>query len=129
MRPGLHPHWQRTALFSKAPSTPPESSSRQDARIALLMQAEGYSRETVYDVILRSAPELRKDEKRNRRRYAARTAAYTFGLAGDMELADMPQAPQPPHIEPKPKEELPQPMPPEAPVEETWHETPRLRMR
>ncbi|MCL2123715.1 MAG: relaxase/mobilization nuclease domain-containing protein [Desulfovibrionaceae bacterium] len=113
----------RMALFSKVPSTPPESSSRQDARIALLMRAEGHSREAVMDAICRCAQESRREEKRDWRRYAIRTAAYAFGLAGDMELAKMPR------MEPKPIEA---PSPPAEPVQvepEPQWEAPRLRMR
>jgi len=56
-----------------------------------------------------------------RKSYATRTAAYAFGVAGDMELARMPRR------EPKPVE---MPPPPAASVltEPEW-ETPRLRMR
>lgn len=72
------------ALFGRVLNPPPESSSRQDARIALLMRAEGHSREAVAEAIRRSAPELRQKEKRDWRRYAARTAAYAFGLGGDI---------------------------------------------
>jgi hypothetical protein len=77
------------ALFSKTWPEAPESLSRQDARIALLMRAEGYSREAVAEAIWHSASELRSDEKRNWQRYAARTTNYAFGLSGDMELAKL----------------------------------------
>jgi hypothetical protein len=111
------------ALFGKVPSIPPESSSRQDSRIALFMRAEGHSREAVMDAIWRCAPELRREEKRDWRRYAARTAAYAFSLAGDMELAKMPR------MKPKPIETLPPPMEfVQVEPEQQW-ETPRLRMR
>jgi hypothetical protein len=114
------------ALFSKVPTTLPESSSRQDARIALLMRAEGHSREAVTDVIWRCAPELRGEEKRDWRRYAARTAAYAFGVAGDMELAKMPRMERRPEEQPPP---LPPPPAPPHPDDERQRETPRLRMR
>jgi len=111
------------ALFSKVLTRPPESSSRQDARIALLMRAEGHSREAVTEAIRRCAPTLRREEKRDWQRYAARTAAYAFGLAGDMELARMPR------VAPKPIE-LPPPLIKSVPVElEAAQEAPRVRMR
>ena len=109
------------ALFSKVLTTTPESSSRQDARIALLMRAEGYSSEAVIESIRRYAREKRREEKRDWSRYATRTAAYAFGLAGDMELARMPR------MEQKPVE-LPPP-PAESVLTEPEREAPRLRMR
>lgn len=115
------------ALFGKIPSKLPESSSRLDARIALLMRTEGHSREAVAEAIRRSAPELRGGENRDWRRYAARTASYAFGLGGDMELARMPQVSQVPSMEPKPMESPPPP--PKQSEDEAWRERPRLRMR
>jgi hypothetical protein len=108
------------ALFCKVPSTLPVSSSRLDARIALLMRAEGHSREAVTEAIWHSAPELRQEEKRDWRRYSTRTTGYAFGLAGDMELARMQL---PPRMEPKPEEAPP------SHEEEAWRERPRLQMR
>ena len=55
------------------------------------MRADGHSRESVIKAIWRYAPEWRSDEKRDWRRYAARTAAYAFGFAGDEELAKLPR--------------------------------------
>jgi hypothetical protein len=104
------------ALFGKVLSPPPESSSRLDAKVALLMRMEGHSRENVAEAIRLAAPELRGEEKRDWRRYAGRTANYAFGMAGDMELARMPR------IEQKPVE------PPEGPNDGALRETPRLRM-
>jgi hypothetical protein len=75
------------ALFSKVLNPPPESSSRLDAKVALLMRTEGHSREAVTEAIRRYGPEWRGEEKRDWRRYAGRTAGYAFGMAGDMELA------------------------------------------
>lgn len=114
------------ALFSKIPATQPESSSRLDARISLLMRAEGHSREAVAEAIRRSAPGLRREEQRDWRRYAARTAGYAFGLGGDIELARMPQVSQTPRMESKPVES---PSPPKQHEDEAWSERPRLRMR
>ena len=111
------------ALFGKKPSTLPQSLSRLDARIALLMRADGHEREAVIDAIRRCAPELREDEKRDWRRYATRTAAYAFGLAGDMELAKMPRMKPKPLEAPPPSVESVQ-----AESEPQW-EAPRLRMR
>ena len=111
------------ALFSKIPSTPLESVSRQDARIVLFMRNEGHSREAVVNAIWHCAPKLRKDEKRDWRRYATRIAAYAFGLAGDMELAKMPR------MEPKPIEATPLPVKSVYGEPEPQWETPRLRMR
>jgi hypothetical protein len=111
------------ALFSKVLNPPPESSSRLDARVALLMRAEGYSRERVTEAIRRYGLEWREEEKRDWRRYAGRTAGYAFGMAGDMELARMPR------MEPKPVEPPPPPSPPKQYEDEAWRETPRLMMR
>ena len=95
------------ALFSKELSTPPESSSRQDARIALLMRAEGYSHEAIIESIRRYAQEKRGEAKRDWSRYATRTAAYAFGVAGDMELARMPRREQKPvEMPPRPLRSL-----------------------
>jgi hypothetical protein len=114
---------ERMALFGKKPSPRSLALSRLDARIALLMRAEGHEQEVVIDAIRRCAPELRGDEKRDWRRYATRTAAYAFGLAGDMELAKMPrQRPNPIEVPPPPVE------PVQAEPEPQW-EAPRLRMR
>jgi hypothetical protein len=108
------------ALFRKTYPEAPESPSRQDARIAVLLRAEGYSREAVVDAICRSAPEWREEEKRDWRRYAARTAAYAFGVAGDVELARSGLLnPLKPIEAPPPAKSLPEPE----------REASRLRMR
>ena len=74
-------------------------------------------------VIRRCAPTLRREEKRDWQRYAARTAAYAFGLAGDMELARMPR------VEQKPKEpQQPSVESVQVELEPQW-EAPRFRMR
>ncbi len=94
------------------------------------MRAEGYDKETVIDVILHSAPELRKEEKRDWRRYATRIADYAFGLAGDMELARMmEQTPRPEERIEKSPPPPKAPEPSEPPVEEVRYEAPRTRMR
>ena len=111
------------ALFGKTWTAPPRSLSRQDAWVALLMRADGHSREAVTDAIWRSAPELRREEKRDWRRYATRTAAYAFGLAGDMALAKMPR------MKPKPIETPPPPMESVQIEPEPQRKAPRLRMR
>ena len=111
------------ALFGKTPSVPPQPLSRQDAQIALLMRADGHSKEAVMDAIWHCAPGLRREEKRDWRRYATRAAAYAFGLAGDMQLMKMPR------MELKPTEA---PLPPVDPVRvepEPQREALRLRMR
>jgi hypothetical protein len=108
------------ALFGKVLSPPPESSSRLDARVALLLRTEGYGKEAVAEAIRLSAPELRGEEKRDWRRYAGRAANYAFGIAGDMELARMPR------MEPKPVEP---PSPPDPHAHDPQWETPRMRMR
>jgi hypothetical protein len=107
------------ALFGKVLNPPPESSSRLDARVALLMRAEGHSREAATEAIRRYGPEWREEEKRDWRRYAGRTAGYAFGMAGDMELARMPR------MEPKPVESPPS----KQSEDEPQRETSRLRMR
>jgi hypothetical protein len=108
------------ALFGKVLSPSPESSSRLDARIALFMRQEGHSREAVAEAIRRFAPEIRREEKRDWRRYAGRAANYAFGIAGDMELARMPR------MEPK---QVESPPPPDPHEHVPQRETPRLRMR
>jgi hypothetical protein len=111
------------ALFSKVLNPPPESSSRLDAKVALLMRTEGHSREAVAEAIYLHAQDVRREERRSWRRYASRAAAYAFGMAGDMELARMPR------MEPKPVEPPPPFSPPKQYEDEAWRETPRLRMR
>lgn len=68
--------------------------SRVDAMIAIRLRASGYSQEAVADTILQCGPTIRanrpghsKRETRNWHRYAERTAAYAFGVAGDVALA------------------------------------------
>jgi hypothetical protein len=111
------------ALFSKVLNPPPESSSRLDARVALLMRAEGHSREGVTEAIRRYGPEWRGEENRDWRRYAGRTAGYAFGMAGDMELAKMAR------IEPKPIEISPPSLESVQIEPEPQWEASRLRMR
>ena len=109
------------ALFGKTWIRAPEAESRQDARIAILLRAEGHEREAVLDAIRRCAPELHGRETRDWRRYAARTAAYAFGMAGDLELAKLQR------LEVKPVE---MPLPAVEPILlESAREAPRLRMR
>ena len=68
-----------------------EDFSRVDAMIAIRLRASGHSQEVVADTILQCAPTIRqngpKRETRNWQRYAERTAAYAFGVAGDVALA------------------------------------------
>jgi hypothetical protein len=90
------------------------------------MRAEGHNREVVAEAIRRSSPELRKEEQRDWRRYATRTTAYAFGLGGDMELVNMPQAEKAPSVKAKPVE-VPPPQQ-EQLEDEAWQERPRLRM-
>ncbi len=68
-----------------------EDLSRVDAMIAVRLRATGHSQEAVAAAILQCAPSIRqsgpKRETRNWHRYAERTAAYAFGVAGDVALA------------------------------------------
>lgn len=68
-----------------------EDLSRVDAMIAVRLRATGHSQEAVTDALLQCAPTIRqscpKRETRNWHRYAERTAAYAFGVAGDVALA------------------------------------------
>ena len=71
-----------------------EDFSRVDAMIAIRLRASGYSQEAVADTILQCGPVIRqtregrgKREARDWHRYAERTAAYAFGVAGDVALA------------------------------------------
>ncbi|MBD5557439.1 MAG: relaxase/mobilization nuclease domain-containing protein [Desulfovibrio sp.] len=61
--------------------------SRVDAMIALRLRTNGHSQEEVEETIRVCAPEIRETRKgRNWERYAERTAAYAFGLAGDRDM-------------------------------------------
>ncbi len=71
-----------------------EDFSRVDAMIAIRLRASGYGQEAVADTILQCGPTIRasrqghpKRETRDWQRYAERTAAYAFGVAGDVALA------------------------------------------
>lgn len=74
-----------------------EDFSRVDAMIAIRLRATGHSQEAVSDAIVQCAPTIRasrqaregcsKRETRDWQRYAERTAAYSFGVAGDVALA------------------------------------------
>jgi hypothetical protein len=96
------------------------SPSHVDALIALRMRVSGFSREDVAEAVRQCAPEARGGENRDWQRYAERTAAYAFGMAGDVELAknlELPQQWQ--RIE----------APEEPRLEEAQPEPPRMRMR
>jgi hypothetical protein len=63
-------------------------TSRIDALIALRMRVTGHSRKAVELAVRQCAPRKHEVvESRDWRRYAERTAAYAFGVAGDVELA------------------------------------------
>ena len=68
-----------------------EDLSRVDAMIAVRLRATGHSQEAIVAALLQCAPTIRqscpKRETRNWHRYAERTAAYAFGVAGDVALA------------------------------------------
>ena len=65
-----------------------EDFSRVDAMIALRLRATGHDQQSVVDAIRECGPTIReKNEGRNWQRYAERTAAYAFGVAGDVALA------------------------------------------
>ena len=68
-----------------------EDFSRVDAMIALRLRATGHSPQAVTDAIIQCAPAIRqgraKHEGRDWHRYAERTTAYAFGVAGDVALA------------------------------------------
>ena len=65
-----------------------EDFSRVDAMIALHLRATGHDQQSVVDAIRECGPTIReKNEGRNWQRYAERTAAYAFGVAGDVALA------------------------------------------
>ena len=56
--------------------------------IALRLRATGHSQQTVAEAVRQRAPTIReKNEGRNWQRYAERTAAYAFSVAGDVALA------------------------------------------
>lgn len=68
-----------------------EDLSRVDAMIAVRLRANGHSQEAVTEALIQCAPIIRHDrpkkEHRNWQRYAERTTAYAFGMAGDLTLA------------------------------------------
>ncbi len=68
-----------------------EDFSRVDAMIALRLRATGHSPQAVTDAIFQCAPAIRQgraqNEGRDWHRYAERTTAYAFGVAGDVTLA------------------------------------------
>ena len=65
-----------------------EDLSRVDAMIALRLRATGHSQQAVAEAVRQCAPTIReKNEGRAWQRYAERTAAYAFSVAGDLALA------------------------------------------
>ena len=107
-------------FMDNAPQVSLPAPSRMDAQIALRLRAEGYSRTDVAEAVRYCAPESGGGEKRDWSRYAERTVAYAFGVAGDVELARMPR------MEQRPVEA---PLPPKHREDGTEQEPPRLRMR
>lgn len=64
-----------------------EDYSRVDAMIALRLRSNDHIRESVEETIRACAPTIREQQAgRNWQRYAARTADYVFGPAGDRDL-------------------------------------------
>lgn len=65
-----------------------EDFSRVDAMIALRLRVTGHSQQSVAEAVRQCAPTIReKNEGRDWLRYAERTAAYAFSVAGDVALA------------------------------------------
>ena len=65
-----------------------EDFSRVDAMIALRLRATGHSQQDIAEAVRQCAPTIReKNEGRDWLRYAERTAAYAFSVAGDVALA------------------------------------------
>ena len=65
-----------------------EDLSRVDAMIALRLRAIGHSQQAVAEAVRQCGPTIReKNEGRDWQRYAERTAAYAFNVAGDVALA------------------------------------------
>lgn len=65
-----------------------EDFSRVDAMIALRLRATGHSQQNIAEAVRQCAPTIReKNEGRKWLRYAERTAAYAFSVAGDVALA------------------------------------------
>ena len=66
-----------------------EDYSRVDAMIALRMRSTGHSQAAVAEAVRQCAPTIREspEQRRDWQRYAERTAAYAFGVAGDVTLA------------------------------------------
>jgi hypothetical protein len=110
-------------FMGNTPQASLPSPSRLDAQIALRLRAEGYSRADVAKAVRQCAQESNGGEKRDWNRYAERTVAYAFGVAGDVELEKMPGMDQisllfdTPHL------------PTESVMQESGREALRLRMR
>jgi hypothetical protein len=69
-------------------AVPDAAFDRLNAYITLQMRTEGFSWETVTETIFHCAPADRPDQPdRDWQRYAERTAAYAFGVAGDVKPA------------------------------------------
>jgi hypothetical protein len=74
-------------FMGNAPQSSLPAPSRLDAQIALRLRAQGYIRADVAAAVRHCAPESSDGERRDWSRYAERTVAYAFGVAGDAELA------------------------------------------
>lgn len=75
----------RQSLLKDIPDAEP---SRLDAYIALRMREKGFKRDVVLETLVQCAPQTQPEQvNRDWRRYAERTIAYAFGIAGDVKLA------------------------------------------
>lgn len=65
-----------------------EDASRVDSMIALRMRSNGHDQKSITEAIRLCAPAMRgsDEQRRDWQRYAERTAAYAFGIAGDRDL-------------------------------------------
>ena len=107
-------------FMGNVPQASLPAPARLDAQIALRLRAEGYSRADVPEAVRHCAPELSNGEKRDWNRYAERTAAYAFGVAGDVELARTPRMKQ---------GLMKPPLPSKHREDEAERESPHLRMK
>jgi hypothetical protein len=112
----------RQALLKDMPDAEP---SRLDAYIALRMREKGFTQEAVRQTILQYAPQAQGEQtERDWRRYAKRAAAYAFGVAGDVKLAQSAAL-----REEQRKNEEAAGQREEGRRDEEWRQAPKMRMR
>ena len=63
-----------------------------DARIALHLREDGFTREDIEENIRQCAPETQPEHERDWQRYAERATDYAFGVQGNLWLAKQAEA-------------------------------------